>query len=274
MCSSPGRAARLVPAPCTARTRSASPGRRGRSPPRAGRALPPHAAEPGPDRSRNQISLPWVLSSVKTGRPGDRAGDYRVRVRLPARKARRDLLDQPAVAVRVAERDERAVALVIRSRAGYPPPGPGVVEYPAGVVEYLAHLGAAAGELGPGRLDVGDGQLQAVSRTRRGRRDPGAEDDRALGGGRGQLHHPEVLTGGAVGIQPPAQRLVEVLGLVHVGHGHHHDLEFHVHDCDSFPVDAGGLCRCHLVAPGLTIALTGVRSPPGNTLAVTLVPAA
>src|SRR6266851_349542 len=175
MCSSPGRAARLVPAPCTARTRSASPGRRGRSPPRAGRALPPHAAEPGPDRSRNQISLPWVLSSVKTGRPGDRAGDYRVRVRLPARKARRDLLDQPAVAVRVAERDERAVALVIRSRAGYPPPGPGVVEY-------LAHLGAAAGELGPGRVDVGDGQLQAVCRARCGRGDPGAEDDRALGG--------------------------------------------------------------------------------------------
>jgi hypothetical protein len=53
------------------------------------------------------------------------------------------------------------------------------------------------------------------------------------------LHHPEVLPGG-VGVLAPAQRLIEVLGPVHVSDRYHHDLELEVHDCCSSPADAGG----------------------------------
>ena len=51
----------------------------------------------------------------------------------PARQAGSDLLDEPAVVIRVAERDERAVTLVIRCRARYPSLGPRVVEHPTRV---------------------------------------------------------------------------------------------------------------------------------------------
>ena len=125
---------------------------------------------------------------------------------------------------------------MVRSRASHPSLGPGVVEHPARVMEHLAHLGAAAGQLGAGRLDVSHGELQALGRARRGGGDPGAEDDRALRARRCQLHHPEVRTGGEVGILPPPQRLIEVLGPVHVGDRHHHNLELHVHDLGSSPL--------------------------------------
>src|ERR1700691_2113073 len=111
MRSSPGG---LVPAPCTARTSRASPDRRGRSPARAhgARRRPGAAPRPGPSMIR---SLPTWVS--------------------PARKAGGDFLDEPAVAVWVAERDERAVALVVRCRAGGASLGAAVVEHPARVVE-------------------------------------------------------------------------------------------------------------------------------------------
>ena len=77
-------------------------------------------------------------------------------------------------------------------------------------MEYLADLGAAAGQLGSGRLDVFHHQLPAVSRTRRGRGDSGPDDDRARRARRCQLHHPEVRTGGQVGILlPPSALSVE-----------------------------------------------------------------
>jgi hypothetical protein len=53
---------------------------------------------------------------------------------------------------------------------------------------------------------------------------------RALRAGRRQLHHPEVLTGDVVDIQPTPQRLGEALGPIGVGDGHHHNLGFQVHD--------------------------------------------
>ena len=66
----------------------------------------------------------------------------------------------------------------------------GVVEHAGGVVEDVADLGAAVGQVGPGRVDVGGDQVQALGRARRGRADPGAEDDRAGRARRGQLYHP------------------------------------------------------------------------------------
>src|SRR5690349_25040335 len=73
----------------------------------------------------------------------------------PAGQAGGDLLDDPAVAVRVTEGDERGVAAALGIRAGHPGLGAGVVEHPARVVEHLADLDAAAGQFGAGRLDVG-----------------------------------------------------------------------------------------------------------------------
>src|SRR5581483_6571149 len=148
-----------------------------------------------------------------------------------------DLLDEPQVAVRVAERDPRAVGRALRGRAVRPPGRPAVVEYPARVVEDLAYLGAVAGQLGPGRLDVVGDQLHALGRTGRGGRDIGAEDDRAGRAGRGYLYQPEVRPGREVGVQAPAQPGVEGLGPVHVGDRQHHDLEPQVHD--RVPLPAG-----------------------------------
>jgi hypothetical protein len=42
--------------------------------------------------------------------------------------------------------------------------------------------------------------------------------------------------GDEVGIEAPSQRLVEVLGPVHISDGHHHNLEFHVHGRGSDPL--------------------------------------
>ena len=140
-----------------------------------------------------------------------------------------DLLEQPVVAVRVAERGKRAVVATFRIRAGYASVVPGVVEHSDGVVEHLADLDAVVDELVAGRLDVEDDEVQALNRARHGRRDSVAEDDRGLRAGRRQLHDPEVLTGDEVGIQPPAQLLVEVLGPIDVGDGQNDDLELHVH---------------------------------------------
>ena len=107
-----------------------------------------------------------------------------------AGQPRRDLLQQPAVAVRVAERGERAVARAIGRRPRYPPC---VVELSAAgaLVEHLAHVGAVRDQVGARRLDVGDDQVQALGRAGRGRRDARAELDRAPGAGRRELDDPE-----------------------------------------------------------------------------------
>src|SRR5580693_8496957 len=94
-----------VLAPYRARTSRTSPHRRGRAPARAWRARPRPGAAPRPVRPVNRSSLTSVS---------------------PARQAGGDFLDEPAVAVRVAERGERAVALVVRCRAGGPPLGTAV----------------------------------------------------------------------------------------------------------------------------------------------------
>src|SRR3984893_17487154 len=82
-------------------------------------------------------------------------------------QARCDLLQQPAVAVGIAERRERAVAamLGIRTANPEPPKQVGLVRagvHPTGVVEHLADRDTAAKQLFAGGLDVGDDQVQAL----------------------------------------------------------------------------------------------------------------
>src|SRR6267378_4318853 len=71
---------------------------------------------------------------------------------------RRDLLEHPAVAVRITERGERAVAamLGIRTADPEPPKQVGLIRasvHAAGVVEHLADLDAATEQLAAGGLD-------------------------------------------------------------------------------------------------------------------------
>ena len=44
------------------------------------------------------------------------------------------------------------------------------------------------------------------------------------------MNDAEAIDAGEIGIHPPPQALVEVLGPIHIGDRQHHDLELHVHD--------------------------------------------
>ena len=72
-------------------------------------------------------------------------------------------------------------------------------------MEHLADLDAATEQLVAGGLDVGDDQVQALGGAGRRRGDVLAEDDRAPGARRRELDHAEVVTGGEVGVEPPAR---------------------------------------------------------------------
>ena len=113
-------AARSRPAraPCSRRTKSATPGPRGRSGSRA-RPCAAAARRSAPARSSSR---------------GERR---RCRVD-PTRQPGCDLLQHPAVAVRIAERQERAVAVPFRIRTRHARFGPGVMEDAARIVEHLA----------------------------------------------------------------------------------------------------------------------------------------
>ena len=146
---------------------------------------------------------------------------------------RRDLLEQPAVAVRITERGERAVAamLGIRTADPEPPKQVGLVRasvHAGGVVEHLADLDAATEQLVAGGLDIGDDQVQALGRAGCRRGDVLAENDRAPGARRRELDHAEVLTAVEVGVEPPPEPPVELLRAVDIRDGDDDDLELHV----------------------------------------------
>jgi hypothetical protein len=69
----------------------------------------------------------------------------------------RDLLHQPTVAVRILERQERAVVLALGVQAG------GLTAL--GEVERLNDGHVATHELGPGGLDVADDEVQTLERA-------------------------------------------------------------------------------------------------------------
>ena len=116
-------------------------------------------------------------------------------VPLAAGKPRLDLLEQPAVPVRILERGKRVVGTTFRVAPADAWVLHGVVEGAAGVVENLAHVDAAGDQVVAGGVDVVHGQDQAVHRARLGGRDSLAEDDRGLRTGRSELYRPEVLVG-------------------------------------------------------------------------------
>lgn len=73
---------------------------------------------------------------------------------------RSDLLEQPAIAIRIAERGERAVTASGRLRAAEAALLVGMMEGATDIMERLAHVGTAGCEIGARGLDVsheGDG---------------------------------------------------------------------------------------------------------------------
>ena len=83
------------------------------------------------------------------------AGDVQV-AESPTGKPCRDLLEQPAVAVRIAERRICAVGAIVRVVARY---GRSAERFE---MECVADLGAAGRELGSCRLDVRDHEIQIL----------------------------------------------------------------------------------------------------------------
>ena len=205
-----GRAAPCRPArrPCTRRTSRANSRRPRRCASRAHRGRPPRGEGAGQVR---------------------RGGEASSRPSPPGREPGRDLLQQPAVAVRVAERRERPVA--VRSGAGplTRPSGRRLELAPAREVEDLADLDAA-------RRSSARAASMSETISYRSWADPGAaerdaraEVDRAGRAGRRHLDHVVAVPGGEVGVEPPAEPRVERLGALDVGDGDGDDLELHVH---------------------------------------------
>src|SRR5215208_3605582 len=115
---------------------------------------------------------------------------------LAAGEPRRDLLELPAVAVRVAERGPREV----RARV--------VVEPGGSVHRHLADVDAAADEIVPDSLDVADDEDHARGGSRLRRGATLAELDRARRVGRRELHRPDVVADDQVDVEAPPEALV------------------------------------------------------------------
>src|SRR5262249_42943006 len=120
--------------------------------------------------------------------------------------SRGDLLDEPGIAVGIIERAERPVAGVLWVRAGLP-----CLDRERRAVPDVAGVDAAAGEFVVGRYDVGDGE-PPLGRARRGRGESLAERDRGGGARGGELDDAKARQRGIVGVEPPAQALVKLLG--------------------------------------------------------------
>src|SRR5687767_8577636 len=122
--------------------------------------------------------------------------------------AQRELLDRPAIAVRIAEEDEPS---------------------PREVAD-VGHVHASAGQLLARRLDVGHDQLQALDRAGRLRRHVLADPDRAARAGWRQLDEPQLIVDGVVLVEvEPGLIAVERDRSVQVRDGNRDELKLHVH---------------------------------------------
>src|SRR4029077_15880853 len=160
------------------------------------------------------LSDPRLVLTVRSRRTPQRARQITRRSEVrrcgvnAAGQPRRDLLKQPAVAVRITKRGERAVAGMLGIRTADPLPAKQIgfvraVIHAAGVVERLADLDAASKQILAGGLDVGDDQVQALGRAGRRRGNALAEDDRTAGPRRRELDYAEVFTAVEIGVEAP-----------------------------------------------------------------------
>ena len=108
------------------------------------------------------------------------------------------------------------------------------------MVERLADRDAAIEQFLAGGVDVGNDQVQALGGAGCRRGDVLAEDDRGRRAGRRELDDAEVVAGGEVGVEPPAEILVELLGAIDFRNRDHGDLKLHVERPRIRDIDGGG----------------------------------
>src|SRR3954462_4207259 len=89
----------------------------------------------------------------------------------------------------------------------------------------LGHIDAARDERGARRRHIRDDQEHSLSGAGHGRR---RQMNRAWRSGRCQLHRSKVLPDHEIGVERPAQRLVEGLRAIDVGYGDRDDLELQI----------------------------------------------
>src|SRR5579864_5667952 len=145
-------------------------------------------------------------------------------------QARRDLLKEPAVAIRVAERSKGKVAAV----TGVRPTGATVaVGAELGTrfqsMEHLTDLDTPGNELFASSFNMGNDQVKTLGRARRGRRCLRAELDRAPRAGRRELDDPESVVEWEICIEPPPKPCVERFRAINIRDWNDDHLELHVH---------------------------------------------
>jgi hypothetical protein len=118
---------------------------------------------------------------------------------------------------------------------------------------HITHVDATANEFAMGGFDVGDNEAP-FGRARHGVGESRAERDRGVGAGGRELDDTEPVEGGVVGVEPPTQAFVELLGPVDVGHRDYLDFEVKVELPDALVcarvVNFGGAHVCLLVLLG------------------------
>src|SRR6202048_1377282 len=145
-------------------------------------------------------------------------------------QARCDLLEQPGIAIRVAERSKGKVAAV----TGVRPTDPAVAfgtELGARFrsMEHLTDLDTAGNEIFAGSFDIGNDQVETLGGARRGRRYLHAELNRAPRPGRRELDDPESVVEWEICIEPPPKLCVKRFRAIDIRDWNDDHLELHVH---------------------------------------------
>jgi hypothetical protein len=118
----------------------------------------------------------------------------------------------------------------------------GMMEYAASIMEHLAHVYPTLRKLGASRLHIGDDKMETLRRTGHGGRHILAEDDRT-GRTRGrELNDPEIVVRDDIGVEPPTEIAIKLLGAIDVRDRDDDDLKLHVG-------------RPHCPGPGRSLAL-------------------
>src|SRR5262245_40170168 len=146
-----------------------------------------------------------------------------------SREARGDLLEQPAVAVWIAEGSEREVGAPLRITARLASVGACANHKAiAGEMEHLTDLDPAFAEIGELGLGVIDHEECPLSRSGSGGRKTFDEQDGARRSGWCHLNHTPVAAVAEVSIDAPSEAFIKALGAIDITHWDHDDLEFRV----------------------------------------------
>jgi hypothetical protein len=170
------------------------------------------------------FGAPKSLRQVRNGRECRRSGID------PARQPRCDFLEQPTIAVWVAERCEGAIAGVVRRGSVDATSRPFGSELSARRrrVEHLADLGAAGDEVVARSGYVGNDKVEILDGARPCGCDVRAELDRACRTRRRELDDAEAVIEGEVGVESPTEISVELLRALDIRYRDHDDLELQI----------------------------------------------